>query len=201
MAAYDNSYSRFVAWTKILLPLAALGLLSTLFLFSRNTDPTGTIPFSKVNVEEIAREQRLSSPRFAGVTQDGSSIEVSARVARPDPDFPQRMTGDDLNALIELPTKATIRITAPTGELDAGEGQITISGGVHVTTSSGYQMTSEDLIALLETTSLSTTGLVNADGPLGTLEAGRMELALIDDQYLLVFKDRVKLIYEPSKGE
>ena len=42
MAARDGFYSIFVAWMKILLPLAALVLLSTLFLLSRSgTRPPG----------------------------------------------------------------------------------------------------------------------------------------------------------------
>ena len=39
MTMYDNSYSRFVALTKVILPIIALGILSTLFLFSRDIDP------------------------------------------------------------------------------------------------------------------------------------------------------------------
>ena len=201
MAAYDNSYSRFVAWTKILLPLAGLALLSTLFLFSRGGDPTANLPFSQADVTEIAREQRLSSPKFAGVTEDGSSIEVSAAVARPDLDQPQRMTGDDLRATVTLPGGATVVVTAPKGEVDASASTVTLNGGVHIVTSNGYQMTSDDLLASIAATSLTTSGAVDADGPLGTLNAGRMDLSLQNNSYLLVFKDRVKLIYDPTKGE
>ena len=37
-------YSRLIAWLKILLPLGALILLSTIFLYSRSTDPISVIP-------------------------------------------------------------------------------------------------------------------------------------------------------------
>ena len=59
MTMYDNSYSRFVALTKVILPIIALGILSTLFLFSRNIDPTQSIPYADVDVEGLAREQQI----------------------------------------------------------------------------------------------------------------------------------------------
>ena len=38
MAIPDNLHSRMVFWLKILLPILALAILSTLFLFSRRID-------------------------------------------------------------------------------------------------------------------------------------------------------------------
>jgi len=86
MATRDNAYSRFVQWAKILFPLIALGLLSTMFLFSRNVDPSNAIPFADIDVEQIARDQQLSSPRFSGTTSGGASIIVDAETAMPDYD-------------------------------------------------------------------------------------------------------------------
>ena len=37
-------HSRLIAWLKILLPLGALALLSTIFLYSRNPSPISTVP-------------------------------------------------------------------------------------------------------------------------------------------------------------
>ena len=56
MNGADNVHSRVVGWLKILLPLAALALLSTLFLFSRGSDPTANLPFSETELNEIARQ-------------------------------------------------------------------------------------------------------------------------------------------------
>ena len=46
-----DRYSRMVAIFKVLLPLAALAILSTLFLLSRTIDPTTTIPFADQDFE------------------------------------------------------------------------------------------------------------------------------------------------------
>ncbi|MEL7087874.1 MAG: hypothetical protein AAGL98_05440, partial [Planctomycetota bacterium] len=66
MAVYDNAYSRFVAWAKIILPLVALGLLSTMFLVSRDSDPAATIRIGEQEARGLAQEDGMSAPRFAG---------------------------------------------------------------------------------------------------------------------------------------
>ncbi|HDR29767.1 MAG TPA: hypothetical protein ENN83_14595, partial [Rhodovulum sp.] len=62
MASHDNAYSRFIALAKIVLPLAALGILSTLFLISRDTPSGDDLPYSRVAVDELIREQRIGAP-------------------------------------------------------------------------------------------------------------------------------------------
>ena len=66
MARADNAWSRWVALLKIVLPLIALALLSSIFLLSRTIDPTATIPFTEVDVEDRVREPRLTEPKFSG---------------------------------------------------------------------------------------------------------------------------------------
>ena len=68
MASADNFHSQLVGWSKIILPICGIGLLSTLFLFARSsTDETG-IPFAEI--ETLAREQRISAPQFSGLADD-----------------------------------------------------------------------------------------------------------------------------------
>src|SRR5687768_1056659 len=67
--------SRVVAWAKVLLPLGALGLLSTVFLLAR--EPLGVIDIPYAELEEIAREPRIDRPRLAGVAPDGTTVTLS----------------------------------------------------------------------------------------------------------------------------
>lgn len=201
MATYDNSYSRFIAWTKVILPIIALGILSTLFLFSRGIDPSLSIPYADVDVEELAREQRVGAPNYAGVTQDGSAISITAKAARPDPDNSEIVTATDLTAIIEDPAGGYVDITASNGVIDSGQKIVTLSGGVRVKTSTGYTINTSKMITALDETAAFTEGSITADGPLGTLEAGLMELRPENGEkgsHLLVFKGGVKLIYDPK---
>ena len=61
---FDDSYSFFVTWAKTLLPIFALGMLSTIFLFSGKVDVTKSLPYAELNVAEIIREQRITKPYF-----------------------------------------------------------------------------------------------------------------------------------------
>jgi lipopolysaccharide export system protein LptC len=70
MRHFDNTHSRMVAWAKIVLPLFALVLLSVLFLFSGKADLTDALPYAQADIDELAREQRLGAPEFAGLTRD-----------------------------------------------------------------------------------------------------------------------------------
>ena len=90
----DESYSQLVGFLKITLPLAALALMSTIFLFARAPSQDSTIPYAEI--EEIAREPRLSGAQLSGVTEDGSVIELNARTAKPEGDI---LTVDDICAL------------------------------------------------------------------------------------------------------
>lgn len=201
MTTYDNSYSRFVAWTKVILPIVALGILSTLFLFSRNIDPTLSIPYAKVDVEGLAREQRIGAPNYAGVTEDGSAISIIAKSARPDPDNTETITATDLATTIEDATGGRIDIAADNGVIDTGQQVLTLQGGVRIETSTGYVINTSGLTAALNETRAQTDGTVTATGPLGTLEAGQMLLERQNGAkgaHLLVFKGGVKLVYDPK---
>ncbi|MBS8224971.1 LPS export ABC transporter periplasmic protein LptC [Vannielia litorea] len=202
MSVYDNSYSRFVSLAKIVLPLAALAMLSTLFLVARTVDPTRSIPFADVDVNELAREQRISAPNYSGVTRDGSAISIAASTARPDPENEHRVSATDLRAKLETNDGGTYELSSLTGQIDTQEGQAVLGGGVIITTPTGYRVTSEEITTALERTELESAGPVKAEGPAGTLDAGSMRLAPADETkpdsgYLLVFKNGVKLVYTP----
>ena len=96
MVVQDDTYSRVIAWLKILLPLVALGILSILFLVARTIDPAQNLPFADVDIAEITRDQRVSRPNFSAVTADGAAITLSASTARPVPGSPEIITGDDI---------------------------------------------------------------------------------------------------------
>ena len=87
--AAPNTYSTVVSWAKIILPLVALGLLSTLFLFSRTPDPNRAIPFAAVDVEELAREQPATfdvvtcMEMLEHVPEPGSIIQACHDLVKP----------------------------------------------------------------------------------------------------------------------
>ena len=70
--------SRLIAWLRVLLPLAALAILSTLFLLGRTPDPDDALPYAEVDAEDMVRDPRMTRPEFAGVSKSESEVTVTA---------------------------------------------------------------------------------------------------------------------------
>ena len=70
--------SRLIAWLRVLLPLAALAILSTLFLLGRTPDPDDALPYAEVDAEDMVRDPRMTRPEFAGVSKSGAEVTVTA---------------------------------------------------------------------------------------------------------------------------
>jgi lipopolysaccharide export system protein LptC len=199
MARYDNLHSALVAWLKVLLPLIALAILSTLFLVARTIDPEGAIPFAEVDIDDRIREPRLTRPTWAGVTSDGTALTLRADEARP-------ARGEDgasaraVTAELELAGGGEAGLVAAAVQLDPEGRQMTLSGGVVVTTSTGYRLETEGLTAMLDRTGMQSAGPVVGEGPGGTINAGELRLGADPDRpgtQLLVFDKGVKLLYRP----
>ncbi|ATG48327.1 hypothetical protein CEW89_12590 [Celeribacter ethanolicus] len=199
MARFDNSYSKFVAFAKVALPLASLALLATLFLFARGKEIGISIPYADVDLETLAREQRIEGPSFATVTRDGAELEISADVVRPDLSTPDVINSTIVRGALRMPDNGSVTLKADDGVID-GPAQIAeLSGHVEIETSTGYTITSERIATLLDVSKIESPGSVEATGPAGDLTAGSMEISQDPetDAYLLVFKNGVKLIYQP----
>jgi lipopolysaccharide export system protein LptC len=202
-----NAYSRFVALAKVVLPLVALGLFATMFLIARQIDPDAAIPFSEVDVAQFAREARIGAPRFAGVTQDGTVVELAAQVVRPDPDAGTRMLAEGLAAEFQIPDGSGVGAIAGAGSIDTALQQFVLSGGVDMQTSNGYRLQTPSIIAALERTEIVSEGRVLAEGPPGRIEAGSLRITQSDapaaegesGRYVLIFNGGVSLVYDPAQ--
>lgn len=203
MTLGENFHSRFVAWAKIILPLVALGLLSTLFLLSRTVDVSGTIPFSTIDLEQRAQDQGATNPSFAGVATGGEEVSFTAQSVRPDPGNPERMLASQVRAQMVLVSGTVVDIEAARGESDQLALTAQLSGDVRVRITTGYDIRTQRLDAQFDTVYAESPGPVTATGPPGDLSAGRMVLSTDAEKEtaVLLFTDGVKLIYSPQDTE
>jgi len=192
-------------WSKIILPLLALAILSSLFLFSKSYDPGDGIRLLQRNLAEFALKERITSPEFAGMTPDGVAIQISAKEASP------RITGGpafdatDLTARIEMPDGAIIDVIASIGSIDSLAKTAELSGGINLKSSLGMTAQTEGLFFKLDKLDIQSQGEVTAQGALGTIHAGELHLTLEEPEnpedepgYVLSFKNGVKLVYTPE---
>lgn len=201
MARYDNSHSRLVATAKIVLPLLSLALLATLFLFARAPSYEPTIPFSKVELETLAHEQRIDSPTFSTVTRDGAELFLNAEKISPDLSNTDVINSSVIQGGLKFEDGSTLDLTARSAVIDGPSRIAELAGGVEITSSAGYVVATESIAAMLDVSRIESSGMVEADGPIGTFTAGRMEISqdIETENYLLVFKDGVKLVYQPKE--
>lgn len=201
MARFDNGYSRAVAVTKVILPLIALGILSTLFLLSRPAPQGEPLAHSDLAVLDLAREQRLGAPSYRGVTETGTQIALQATELRPDPEDSELITGRDLQAAIETAGGFGYVVRAREGLINERERLTTLRSDVQITTSNGYEIRTDVAEIASNMTALSTPGFVEATGPIGVLTAGRMDMTGDPETGrggVVVFKDGVRLVYDPN---
>lgn len=200
----DNLYSRFVAAAKIVLPLMALAILSSLFLFSKSHDPSEGVRLLDSDLVDYAQKERITAPRFAGLTPSGVAIQLEAREASPRPGGGPSFDAFDLLAKIEVPDGGVINVTAGSGSIDSLAMMAELSGAIVLDTSYGFIAETHGLTFALDRLDIRSQGRITGRGPLGQLEAGEMHVHLAetgdgdeDAGYVLDFKRGVKLVYKP----
>ena len=196
--ATGDAYTRLVNITKIVLPLIALAVLSTLFLLSRDIDPESAIPFAEVDVEEIARQQKLTRPHFATVGRDGAAIELTAAEALPNPTNEAQVEARGVRGTIDLPNGGRIELSSGAALVDLDAQTAGFTQQVLMTSTGGYEVAAPEITAALDRAEVSAPGPVQAMTPFGTLDAGAMLLTRTGDNHRLVFNNKVRLVYLPE---
>lgn len=194
-----DHYSRMVSYLKVLLPLAALALLSTLFLISRNGDTEAVIPFADREIEERMRGQQVTGPFFSGSTSEGDEIWVTASVARASTDDP--VIAKDLEAEIRMVAGGRLTLRSDRGTVHPDQDLARFIGNVEITTDDGMVVQTEALKTQLSAVHAESPGTVVATGDLGQFTAGHMEISSETEggPVYLLFTNSVKLVYDPQK--
>lgn len=172
----SDRHSRIVGWLKVALPLTALALLSTLFLLADRIDPTDAIRYADVDVEALARDPRMTAPTYAGTTTDGSALTLTASAARP-ASASQSAAAEDVTLRLDMPGGGNARMRADEAVIDTAAGELRLAGNVKIDTSSGYQVETDALSALLDRTGAESPGKVHATAPGVSIDAGRFSLS------------------------
>ncbi len=196
-----DPYSRFVSVLRIALPLIALGILSTLFLFSTSIEPGDTIPFAETEVNQRIRDQRVSGPLFAGVTANGDEISVIAEQMITAGVGGNRAT--DLTARLDFASGGAATLVADEGIMDLASDTATLQGDVLVESTTGYRLRSDFMTSRLSQLDLVSPGEVRGTGPGGTITAQRMQITAAEtgNNVQILFSNGVKLVYDPKNRE
>lgn len=198
MARDQNFYSQLVGGLKIILPLSALALLSTIFLVARGSNSGEAIPYAEL--AEMARDQGMSNPNLAGVTNDGSAVTITAAELRPEPGRDDFFTILAPRLIIDATDGSRIEVSAGQGEIDTGAKRLSMTDLVRLSTSSGYAMETVGITADVATGQIASLGPLEVLAPFGTLTAAQFTAAASEDGtgQQMVFNGGVHLLYQPQ---
>ena len=191
--------TRLIAWAKVLLPLAALALMSTLFLMARGPGAPAALPFARLS--EIAAQPRLDAPRLAGVTADGTRVVLSADRLSPVAGRPDALVAERPRLEADAPDGRRATLAAPRGEVDGRARTLRLTGGVDLRASGGIEARAATALADLDTGLLTAAGGVEARAPFGSIASeGLTALAPAEGKTggRVVFNGGVRLLYVPG---
>ena len=188
-----------VVWAKVILPLVAVGLLSTLFFLARTVSDPGDIPFAEIG--QLAREQQITAPTFSGLSTDGSTITITAQSAQPQDGNLEKLSVSDPQLDLNATDGTSLTIFAGEGVVDNEASLARLSGLARLETSNGYLMETTELVADLQTGTVNSLGPLAIIAPFGEITAGlvRIELGQNGEGQQMHFTEGVSMLYDPVK--
>ncbi|MDF2233437.1 LPS export ABC transporter periplasmic protein LptC [Albimonas sp. CAU 1670] len=167
-----SAYSRLVRRLKIGLPLLALALLSAIFLLPGRDDLDLGLIYSSADLIQLGEGLSVSNPRIEGSTAQGEPFVVEAERATPDGPDPKLVELDAVRAAFTQAEGRRITVAAAHGSLRPKDQLLALDGAVTMTTSDGYEVTTDRIEANLKAGEASAPGPVSARGPAGSIESG-----------------------------
>ena len=91
MQNFIKSYSRAVKWAKFIMPVIAVMLLASVFIFGKEDAlRSGTISIDDDTIN-LTTDQKITNPQFSGLTNLGDSFILKAIEAMPDSPTPEKI--------------------------------------------------------------------------------------------------------------
>lgn len=194
-----DSYSGFVQVAKVMLPVAAVGLIALVVLWPhlRTEDLRFRIGFAAIK-SNVDGDPNLLNPRYVGTDDDNQPYAVTADIAK-------KLDGEGLDVRIglELP-KADITLkdgtwlvlTAENGIYTRRVKTLDLAGSVNLFHDSGYEFRTEKAVVDLSQGLAHGDQPVKGQGPFGTLQAEGFRL--LDKGRTILFTGKSKMVLQPG---
>lgn len=196
MARSHSSYSRMVAWLKILLPLIALGVLGTVFLFNSEDSFEPGFTFSRADIETLDKGSFIKNPQINGITQKGEPFHLNADEIRPQEGDNNLVVVTNLDGEFRFESGDWVKFIAESALMDVRAQTVRFASGGQLETSDGNMAEVASLLVHLATGEVSGIGIV-ANGPLGQVSADNFRIESNDgENRVLWFENNVRMRYD-----
>lgn len=202
--APKDTYSQFVRFVKIGFPLLAALLLIGVFVFTKANPFRKGIIIPSAELAELAVGQKVTNPHYSGVTKSGDAFSISADAAIPNNSEFNQAGLIAPSTTIGFANGLEVNASSKIGHLNLETHEATLTGSVLLKTSDNYKATAKKLIMNFYTGNANSPDPVEANGPMGFITAGNMELTQnlhenrLQNGVILRFGNGVKLVYYPK---
>lgn len=205
--AQKDSYSNFIRAAKFALPVLAIFMFASVFVFTKSNALRDGLIIPDKKLAQLAVGQKITNPHYSGVTRSGDAFSISAEAALPNAPKPDQIDLIAPSATLNFANGFEVRAHSETGRLQLDTQEATLSGTVALTTSDNYSAKAEKFIMDFYTGNASSPNSVQVTGPMGHISAGNMELTQnlheegFSGKAILRFGNGVKLVYYPNKKD
>ncbi|HET6518684.1 MAG TPA: LPS export ABC transporter periplasmic protein LptC [Geminicoccaceae bacterium] len=192
-------YSVFVDLMRYLLPATALLLIVLVLLwpYLMGTYSQMIMPIRDAGDLDAGNAMRMARPHYVGRTSDDQPYTVTADNAQLDPERPNLIRLDNLDAQLTTADARDLTLRAQQGIYRRNTERLRLFGGIELTSSDGYRFETESARVDLARGTVVGPRPVQGTGPTGDLEASRFEIR--DGGDVLRFEGRVKVTLQPQR--
>lgn len=192
-------YSQLVQILKVVLPITAIVLMSTIFLIQAEDPLDGVLVFSDFDRGTLSEGLTIRNPEITGVSDQGRAFRISAATAIPDGPTPKTIRFTQFIARMDDPNGESVDIVASQGVAEVQSQILRILGDVRIKTSNGYSARTEGAVADIQGGWLETSTEAIVEGPVGTITSGKLRIEDRDGtNQFLSFGNGVKVTYLPN---
>jgi lipopolysaccharide export system protein LptC len=197
----SRRYSRFVAVTKIALPVIAVVTIAFIFAWPQLFPSVSTLrrTLGAIGVEELARS-RMVNPRFRGVDDQGQPFSLTADVATPSATNPDLTDLENPRGDMTRTDGSWISITGDNGTYDRTQRLLDLGGRVSVFHDQGYEMQTTQMHFDFGTSIVQGNQPTAGQGPDTEFQSQGFR---IEDRGMDVFltgQSRVVIYHQPDDG-
>ncbi len=195
-----QGYSRFVTWTKVLLPVIALALivLVVVWPYLKLADTRFSIGFTALKVGNV-EDPAMINPRFLGADKDKQTFSITADIAKNLLNAEKSVELEMPKADISLDDGSWLVVTAKNGTYVRQNETLTLNESVNLFHDSGYEFRTESVDIELTKGTVTGSVLIEGQGPFGKLQA--QGFRLVDKGKTIYFTGKSKLTIYPGAGE
>ena len=181
---------------KVGLPVLAVGIIASFFLFS-NARYDDAVTFDGVDLSALGEGLKLTNPRFTGATAKGEPFTVTAEWALPDGPRPENVELSNVSGELNMIDGRFVELSALGGNLMPRANIVELSGSVAFVSSDGYELRASRARLEADRNLLTAEGPVTAKGPMGRIEAGSLRVERRgEDGDFIWFENRVKVFID-----